>query len=201
MMPRGDFLRAAAGLAAAISAMIMGGGCAQPERAHEQMTAAVDARDAFFENLRRLCGQRYQGSAEFTTPANQEMADAMLVMHVASCEQDQIRIPFHVDEDRSRTWILTRRDGGLLFKHDHRHEDGTPDDITNYGGWATAEGTEHLQRFPADEETAALIPEAATNVWTLELDPDRGRFIYDLQRHQEPRFRAMFDLRHPPGER
>ena len=36
-----------------------------------------------------------------------------------------------------------------------------------YGGWATEDGTERSQSFAADEHTAHLIPEAATNVWRI----------------------------------
>ena len=53
-----------------------------------------------------------------------------------------------VGEDRSRTWILTLSEKGLLFKHDHRHPDGTPDKITMYGGWAAEGGTAYLNVFP-----------------------------------------------------
>ena len=33
-------------------------------------------------------------------------------MHVRSCTPTEIRVPFHVGEDRSRTWVITRTDGG-----------------------------------------------------------------------------------------
>jgi len=118
------------------------------------------------------------------------------VMHVEICTEREIRVPFHVDEDRSRTWVLTRSDAGLLLKHDHRHEDGTPEELTMYGGWARDGGTSLRQSFPADEQTAKMLPAAATNVWTLELEPGR-RFVYDLTRHGQPRFRAEFDLSRP----
>ena len=66
----------------------------------------------------------------------------------------------------------------------------------------TLGGTAFRQRFPADSQTAALIPAASTNVWTLEIDETQQRFIYDLQRDGRPRFRAEFDLRTPlPGTR
>jgi hypothetical protein len=109
-----------------------------------------------------------------------------------------IRIPFHVGEDKSRTWILTLTDAGLLFKHDHRHADGTPDKITMYGGLAAPSGTQYTQSFPADAETAKLIPEAATNVWTLQINPEKQQFMYYLERHKEPRYKALFNLKALP---
>lgn len=149
---------------------------------------------AFFDRLQQFCGQSFSGATQFPEDPEHPLAGKTLTMRVASCSPTEIRIPFEVDSDRSRTWILTLGDGGLRLKHDHRHEDGTPDEITNYGGWATAEGSATRQSFPADEETAAMLPEAATNVWTLIIDDANKQFVYDLQRHGQPRYRAVFDL-------
>ena len=118
-------------------------------------------------------------------------------MSIGPCGPKEIRIPFQVGDDKSRTWILTLGENGLLFKHDHRHPDGTPDSITMYGGWAAPNGTRHLQRFPADPDTVKLIPEAATNVWTLQVIPDKKQFMYYLERNNQPRYRAYFDLKTP----
>jgi hypothetical protein len=171
-------------------------GCTPADRTE---TSALDEhltseQVAFFDNLRDLCGNAYEGSADFTTPANEMMAGERLVMHVETCSAEEIRIPFHVGADRSRTWIITKTENGLLFKHDHRLPDGSPDEITNYGGYATGEGTAHEQRFPADEDTVALDEQYTTNAWTLTLEPDADRFVYFLERHEQPRFRAVFDL-------
>jgi hypothetical protein len=87
----------------------------------------------------------------------------------------------------------------LLLKHDHRHANGTPDEVTMYGGWAT-EGDATRQRFAADEETAKLIPDAATNVWTIEIDTARQRLTYALERHSQPRYKAVFHLKAAEGE-
>jgi len=149
----------------------------------------------FFQNLTKLCGQRFEGETEFPPDPKHPLAGKKLVMIVESCSAKEIRIPFNVGEDKSRTWILTLTDKGLLFKHDHRHPDGTPDRITMYGGWAAPNGTQHLQRFPADAETAKLIPEAVTNVWTLEIIPEKQQFTYYLERNNQPRYRARFNLK------
>ena len=150
-----------------------------------------------FEELRKLCGKSFAGVTDFTATADDPFRGARLVMSVDSCEENEIRIAFAVGEDRSRTWILTRHGDRLLFKHDHRKADGTPDEITMYGGWAAGDGTSTRVRFPADEQTAKLIPAAATNVWTLEVDPATRRFVYFLERDGKPRYRAVFDLSKP----
>jgi hypothetical protein len=147
---------------------------------------------AFFENLGRLCGRSLEGQTEFPPDPNHPMAGKRLLLKVGPCSASEIRVPFQVGEDRSRTWVLTLGGPGLLLKHDHRHADGTPDEVTNYGGWAKAGGSATSQSFAADEETARLIPEAATNVWTLEIDPAAGGLVYALERHGQPRYRAAF---------
>jgi hypothetical protein len=149
---------------------------------------------AFFENLKKLCGRQFEGQTEFPQSADHPLAGKRLVVALDYCGKGEIRMPFRVGEDRSRTWILTLTKKGLLFKHDHRHADGTPDKITMYGGWAAPGGTRYLQRFPADPETAKLIPEAATNVWTLQIDPKKRQLVYSLERNNEPRYKALFNL-------
>ena len=154
----------------------------------------TETHRVFFQNLTKLCGQRFEGKTEFPPDPKHPLAGKKLLMIVESCSEKEIRIPFNVGEDKSRTWILTLTDKGLLFKHDHRHPDGTPDRITMYGGWAAPKGTSYMQRFPADPETTKLIPEAATNVWTLQIIPDRQIFSYYLERNNEPRYEARFSL-------
>jgi hypothetical protein len=152
-------------------------------------------RDAFFHRIASLCGSAFEGYSSFPPDPDHSFAGRLLVATVSVCTENEIRIPFAVGEDQSRTWILTRDDRGLLLKHDHRHEDGTPDEITMYGGWATEGGAERSQSFAADEHTAQLIPEAATNVWRLSLSADGRELTYYLERHSEPRFEATLTLR------
>jgi len=149
---------------------------------------------AFFREMSGMCGRSFRGAAELVPPGDTTWTGAELEMGPLTCTADQIRIPLRVGSDRSRVWILTKADGVLLFKHDHRHADGTPEAVTNYGGFATAGGTRFHQLFPADAETAALIPAAATNVWEMILDRSSGRFVYALSRDGKPRFRAVFAL-------
>jgi hypothetical protein len=159
-----------------------------------------EMQKTFFENLKRLCGQRFEGQTVFPLDKDHPMAGKRLIMSVEKCGEKEIRIPFLVGEDKSRTWILTLTEDGLLFKHDHRHVDGTPDKITMYGGFASPNGTQYIQSFAADAETKKLIPEAATNVWTLQIVPDKKQFTYSLERHAQPRYKAVFDLKALPKE-
>ena len=155
----------------------------------------TDSYKAFFANLKKLCGQQFTGETKFPQDPQHPLVGKKLIMKLSTCAENELRIPFQVGEDTSRTWILTLTEKGLLFKHDHRHEDGTPDVITMYGGWAAAGGTAHLQKFPADADTAKLIPDAVTNIWKLELNPEKQQFTYSLERHGKPRYEAVFDLK------
>lgn len=156
---------------------------------------AGDPGERFWAELRKLCGKAFAGTVAAAPPDDTTFKGKELVMHVRSCEADRIRIPFFVGADRSRTWVLTRKEGRLLLKHDHRHEDGTPDKITMYGGWTTNPGMATRQMFPADQETFEMLPAAATNVWWIDLVPGES-FSYNLRRIGSERyFSVRFDLR------
>ena len=152
--------------------------------------ADASAQDSFFAQLESMCGQAFEGEA---TLVSGEGFEGRMVMHVRRCSPDEIQIPLHVGENRSRTWIVTRTAEGLRLKHDHRHEDGSEDAVTQYGGDTQEPGTATTQSFPADAFTAELLPEAATNVWTMTIGPGQ-RFTYHLTRHGEPRATFTFDL-------
>ena len=160
--------------------------------------AEASSQDAFWKNLQALCGQAFEGKiVEGTAPSDAAFKGQKLVMHVLGCGPDEIRIPFHVGTNRSRTWVITRTPAGLRLKHDHRHEDGTEDKVTQYGGDTAAAGTAGRQDFPADAFTAQLIPAAATNIWTVLIEPGK-MFGYGLRREAEGRrFRVEFDLAKP----
>lgn len=156
----------------------------------------TDARELFFERLKAFDGQTVEGETDLILgSANDEMANAKLVLRFQTHSDKEIRVPFQVDENFSRTWILTRSDEGLLLKHDHRQPDGTPDEVTNYGGWATSDGTAARQFFLADEETRKLFPHADdTAGWSLEIAPEQDRLLYFVTNKSEVRYRAVFDL-------
>lgn len=151
---------------------------------------AADPQAAFFEQLASMCGRAFRGEATLVSGPGFENE---MVMHVRRCEPTEIQIPLHVGENRSRTWIISRTADGLRLKHDHRLEDGSDDPVTQYGGDTAEPGTANRQSFPADAFTAELLPEAATNVWTITITPGE-RLVYQLTRHGAPRATFEFDL-------
>jgi hypothetical protein len=160
-----------------------------------------DAHRGLWHALAPLCGQAFEGRlVEGTESSDAAIGAQRLIMHVRTCTDAEIRIAFHVGENRSRTWVVTRIPAGLRLKHDHRHEDGTPDRITQYGGDARSGDDDLSVDFFADEQTALLVPAAATNIWTIAVEPD-VRFTYALRREASGRrFRVDFDLTRPVEE-
>ena len=177
--------------------------CSSPEPSGTPIDADPDPQIEFMTRLSELCGQSFAGSLVSTDEADADIAGQPLTMHVADCAPDRIRIPFHVGDDRSRTWVITDTGTGILLKHDHRHEDGSEDVITQYGGETSAPGTATRQEFPVDAESIALferegLTASVTNVWAIEVDAER--FAYELRRPEgenERFFRAEFDLTAP----
>jgi hypothetical protein len=150
--------------------------------------------DDYWNTLQTLCGKAYQGRLALAPPGDDSFSGKKLVMHVRSCTPGQIRIPFFVGEDRSRTWVLSRVGERLQLQHDHRHADGSAEDLTLYGGTSSNRGSDRAQVFPADDATVQMLPAAYANVWLMEIDSGK-RFAYQLQRLGTERlFRVEFDL-------
>lgn len=174
--------------------------------AHPSPPAPVQPGDAFLSAIARHCGQAFAGRviANVPRPTTPDAFEGKpLVMHVRGCDSPSqaLRIPFHVGEDRSRTWVLTRTPDGLRLKHDHRHRDGAPDAVTMYGGDTADAGTMARQAFPVDAESVAMfqrdgLAASVTNVWAMEIEPGR-RFAYELSRPGGRLFRVEFDLSKP----
>jgi hypothetical protein len=161
---------------------------------------APSPQDEFFASLATLCGNAYAGRVVTTDAADASFASQPLVMHVRDCSATEIRVPFNVGDNRSRTWVITRTGEGLRLKHDHRHEDGSEDVLTQYGGDTANAGSTSRQEFPADEHSKQLfrannIPVSVDNVWAVEVHPGQT-FAYELRRPSR-HFRVEFDLTRP----
>jgi len=155
--------------------------------------------DEFMSGLAAHCGKAYAGRLTSTDEIDAEFGAQEMVMHVRTCKDDEIRIPFHVGEDRSRTWVITRTERGLRLKHDHRHENGEEDVVTQYGGDAAVIDSATRVAFPVDQYSIDLFQKegltaSVTNIWALELT-DR-MFAYELRRENR-HFRVEFDLLNP----
>jgi hypothetical protein len=184
-------------IALAAIALITLSACATTPRPAAQQTA-------FMANLNALCGQRFVGRLVTTDAADADFASQRLLMHVRDCSAEEVRIPFWVGEDRSRTWVVSRNEeGGLTLKHDHRDPQGNPDGLHWYGGDTTSAGTANRQEFPVDDFSIELFNAgnaavSTTNVWAVEVHPGRI-YAYELRRANR-HFRVEFDLTRPVSE-
>lgn len=165
------------------------------ERPSEEELMEDTPRVAFFNNVQSLCGETFSGESTYPDDPDHDLVDTGLEVYVRSCEEDRIKVDLLRDggDTWHATWVLEMRELGLHLYHDHigdkEYEEGE-EPLTGYGGYADDRGTEFLQYFPADEHTAEILPEAETNVWSLEYYPTEEKLVYYLERHQEPRFRA-----------
>ena len=161
---------------------------------------SIPTHDGFFDNIAAHCGKAYEGKVTVdnaTGPSS--FAGKKLVMHVRRCDERELQVPFHVGDDASRTWIITKTGSGLSLKHDHRHKDGTDDISTMYGGHTVDAGFANVQSFPADQYSKELfvsqgIPQSIGNTWQMYIYPEK--FTYRLIR-QGREFRVDFDLTKP----
>ena len=67
------------------------------------------------------------------------------MLHTRSCEDKTIRIPFFKGDVKSRTWVFTiNKDNLINLKYDHRHKDGSEDEIIQYGGFSINKGLKNI---------------------------------------------------------
>ncbi|MCF6275007.1 MAG: hypothetical protein L3J05_04510 [Robiginitomaculum sp.] len=155
----------------------------------------LSAQDQFWGGLNLLCGSSYAGKMVSSDEVDADMADKEMTMTV-NCTGKDIRIPFAVADNRSRTWVFSQTETGLQLSHQHNHEDGSEDKVSQYGGATATDGTATRQEFPADGFSVALfmlqdLEASMANVWAVEITPET--YTYELNRSSR-HFRVEFDL-------
>lgn len=170
----------------------------QAQIKQEAPLVSIPSHDAFFDQLRQLCGKAFEGKVAVDNPKSDGF-EGKLIMHVRKCSDTQLQIPFHVGDNHSRTWIITKTGSGLSLKHDHRHADGSHDTQTMYGGHTLDGGWKNIQSFPADQYSKELFArlgsaQSITNTWQIFIYPNT--FSYRLIREGRE-FRVNFDLTKP----
>lgn len=175
--------------------------------------ALPQTQEQFWSALHSHCGKAYAGQLASEDERDADFRGRRMVAHWAECSPERVAVAFHVQSadgatwDRSRTWIITRTPDGLRLKHDHRHDDGSEDATTQYGGDTLSAGTARVQDFPVDAYSIALFEReglnaSLTNVWRVEVDEagtKGARFAYQLTRRNDPTrlFRVEFDAADP----
>jgi hypothetical protein len=155
-------------------------------------------QQAWWSRLRALCGGSYPGRLLEQGSADDRYRTEPLAARVTGCAADTVEIAFDVGAERTRVWRITRLPGALRLRHLHLDGTGGADSPTDYGGTTVTRGTAGRQDFPADSATARMLPPAARNVWSIEIEPGRS-LVYTLGRPGvRQRFRVEFALPRPP---
>lgn len=155
------------------------------------------------ENLfRSLCGNTYAGKVVSQDPQDEDWRKEKLVLGPIKCNAaDNIEMPLAVGANTSRTWLITGAASSLELRHQHLHDDGTPDAVSLYGGFVKDDprmvGNKWVMSFPADKKTIDMfnandLEVSTTNVWTIEFTS--GYLLaYELNREGR-HFRVEIDL-------
>ncbi|NND45392.1 MAG: hypothetical protein HKN58_08710 [Xanthomonadales bacterium] len=190
-------------MVACLGSCAAGQDAATARLAPPQSPSSQASAKAFLAAIARHCGQSFAGEVVANhPPADSDPFEGVsLVMHVRDCSDGRLAVPFHVGADHSRTWLLTLRETGLQLKHDHRHEDGSPDAVTMYGGTSDTPGSVRRQEFPVDAESIEMfrregLDASVVNTWAMEIVPD-DYFLYELARPTGRLFQVRFDLSQP----
>ncbi|MEQ3696293.1 MAG: hypothetical protein ABNH02_04910 [Pseudomonadales bacterium] len=150
-----------------------------------QPAVALSPAEAFWQQLSLHCGMQYQGVMVSDDEVDADFASANMLARFEQCSANEIRVPFWVGDDKSRTWVFTRQGETIEFRHEHRHSDGSFDEVTGYGGFGESTGVNGQLDFPADEQTKAVfnatgLTVSLVNVWTVESSAEQ--FVYQLKR-------------------
>lgn len=173
----------------------------RPPPGEEAPNALEIPQAAWWSRMMEHCGNTYEGGL-VVAPEGDEMlrGDELLLVHFRECSEEELRLPFHIEEgpgewNRSRTWIFTRTGEGLHLDHDHRQPDGSPDEVTHYGGHSMGEGTPTQQVFLFTDYDE-YDPDGPHRGWRVEVEP-HSRYTYGTFRGEGWRFRVDFDLSRP----
>lgn len=178
--------------------------CALALTGSAALANTTSPQDQFIANLKSMCNQTLEGKLVTNDPADKDFAGQRLVMGPVDCAPAELRIPFAVGENRSRTWVITRTTEGIRLKHIHRHDADHEDTVSRYGGDTANAGTATRQEFPADAFSKELfmanrLERSVTNVWAVEAVPGK-RFAYELRRPNRF-FRVEFDASAPAPQK
>lgn len=165
--------------------------------------ATESPQDVYWAHLSAHCGQAFPGGLTLEPPGDEMLeGDELLVVHFDVCEDDEIRLPFHIEQmngewDRSRTWIFRRMDDGRIeLRHDHRTPDGAEDDSTWYGAWTVGEGSGTQQEFIIQDRE---FEDGEARGWRIIMEPGQ-RYTYGTIRGGDWTWRVDFDLSEPLDE-
>lgn len=154
---------------------------------------ASDVTATWWLKLQELCGQAFAG-VPGEVPEDSVFENETLIVHVKSCTDRRVRVPFTAGGELWRIWEFNlTAEGAIELLHENRDETGMLDDPTGYGGVTVNPGSESTQVFPADRRTVGLIDWAYGTVWMVQISDDE--LVYATQNVPAGRrFELRFDL-------
>ena len=112
---------------------------------------SIPSHDAFFSAISELCGKAFSGTVTVDNDSSDTFANKQLIMHVRRCDDTQLQIPFHVGDDASRTWLITKTVAACRSSTTTGTATAPEDTLTPYGGHTVDAGWAQVQSFPADQ--------------------------------------------------
>jgi len=158
--------------------------CSPIDQASSESSISIKSPEQisfFWDNLSSLCGKAFEGNLVKCPNNAKTFQNEKLILEVVYCSDSLLQLALYVGADRSRVIYLYNKIDQLELRHKHFNPDGTLAEESGYGGFTNNLGTHFIQVFPADEYTAQIAPAAASNIWWLELEPDK-KLIYNLVR-------------------
>jgi hypothetical protein len=172
--------------------------CGQSPKKNNEVISTTSSQQEFYNHFKRLEGKKFAGKETYISDTANSWSKLELEMYIREFTDTVIYVPFRVGNNTSRTWMIILEEGSILrFRHDHRHEDGTPEDLNLYGGYATKDGTQFKQVFPADDFTCQMLERICDNEWTAEFSKDLSKFYYSLRKKGKLIITVEFDLTTP----
>ena len=69
----------------------------------------LDNQQSFWQSLQSICGNSYEGKLVAGPSNDTVFTNKKLLMHVRLCNDKEIKIPFVVGDDLSRTWVFKKK--------------------------------------------------------------------------------------------
>lgn len=193
-------------MATAVTALglVACGGDRAPAEATDGSTSAStsEAASSLFDHLETYCDQAFAGRVAINEPADPDPAYQQSPVLSIRCVGPYRILAVSFGDDRSRSMLLSKDRAGLQgLRHLHNHPDGSPQELTEYGGYAH-QGQTSAERvvFPATQESVVKfqnlgLEARADSVWTVSLEGSAS-LVYDAKASGW-QLQLVFDLQKP----
>ena len=153
-------------------------------------TANTSANDAFYQSLRGLQGKRIEGRTIYPAGREAPFAGKPILLEVASCTKNEMRLPIYIGGKIYRTLILERTPSGFFLKHEDKTETSKAPVLPQSSGQPTTSGPS----FPPDTYLNNRIRPAASRVRTSAFNNDQSVFSYFMELEGKLPMQIDFDL-------